>query len=230
MVSISFIFLCLWRSQAIVKARKLRDLKTSLRTNHWPADDPIRARLWQVVPSFFFFLPGLAFHWMESESMLIDLSFAGRVQVLCSFHCKDRASMDLFYWDTVKQIYGTLGTSHSNPLHPRPCRSGTACSRHTSRSKSETVIWNKTNKQTNAGTGNRARPVSLRYWNRVPDVLVVSVAKLELGARPLGSDSQAFQTRRLFGLQQLVLQKHFQNGAMATTDTTETWTGTWPNH
>jgi len=34
--------------QAIVEARKLRELKNCLRSNHWMPNDGVRSRLWQV--------------------------------------------------------------------------------------------------------------------------------------------------------------------------------------
>ena len=46
-------------------------------------------------------------HWMPYDSARSKLW-----NVISSFHIKDKATMDSLYWDTVTQIYGTLGTDH----------------------------------------------------------------------------------------------------------------------
>ena len=47
-----------------------------------------------------------ASHWTPGDGVRSRLW-----QMLCSFHTKDKATMSLLYWDTVKQIYGTLGVA-----------------------------------------------------------------------------------------------------------------------
>ena len=43
-------------------------------------------------------------HWMPYDPARSRLW-----QVISGYHIKDKATMDSLYWDTVKQIYGTLG-------------------------------------------------------------------------------------------------------------------------
>ena len=40
------------------------------------------------------------------------------MQIICSFHVKDKATMDSLYWDTVKQIYGTHGLNLFSVHYP----------------------------------------------------------------------------------------------------------------